>query len=535
MTLFHNLNQIHDVISRLDCDGFPLVASQGTLYSAESYKGSFYSLWSDDAAVRKALDETVRDLHETFQQKVQPALAAYKEFLTNQSLGLEVDERVVHPIRSKLQDWQKATFPLLNVMQVPRGRAKVFLNNYFKENPFIMPVWKEWIRYQTIMKLECLSCSPLPMHDLMILSHSHQKPSEVFRAWVKQFDEVGAGRCQGAIHDGLKASVEHIQEVFHGQDRRFDSIHLESMIWHHGFGDMLCSADSDHLAWREQLSIGDQLGDYTLKKQLGKKLHKEDKKWVFEIEEREDVVLVVAQNRAVLHMRNYVSNHFDRDAVMVYETIDPEGRFALIEKLTDSAEGYPWEKVVSLNSNEKEMLQDRILLAQEFLQNDITPKISLTLFRRNSDGVFKGLKPFRWEEFNFNHIEEDLIYGTSKGNFEVYQYLAKKSQIDRHPYALFYGEVIRFAAFCEKKDIAMEGAHRKIEDGTIIKRAENLYKEVTTLVEEVHSELCNLEEPPNGDVIAQVVTEEYQRWHMVGRILDGFKSLVVQRLSQGAP
>ena len=255
----------------------------------------------------------------------------------------------------------------------------------------------------------------------------------------------------------------------------------------------------------------------------------EDNRWVFEIVERTDRLIVVPQNRCLLALRNFAIEKVGRSEVLPYEWVAPDGSYALVENLKDPAVDIQWTEPPA--DHDKSLLNHRIQLIQHFLQQSHTPRIDLTSFRYDCRGAIKSIRSFTITDFDFNRIEEELIFNLAGNHDSLYAYLAIQSGIEGHPYAAFYSLVVEKAARHDSCDLSLLGGEKRIEDGTIIRRAEHLFREVAALREQAYSAAVAA---GHGDAsfVECLIIEQYRASHGVGRLLPGMRSAVMDAARQ---
>jgi len=510
------------------CNEGSLIAKGDSLYRGDAWA---WGASKSDEKIREAVQKTAQLFQEILQNSFNPNLETYQESLSNRCLNLPVDEHKVHSARSFLQLWEQSTYPFLSLMQQPQDKAKQFLNNYFPQNPFLISQWEDFQSCRAIIELEGMSGDSLPIRDFMVLSHSMQEPSDDFKTWANRFKVMSANEDEGIIHRGLFACIHQITKEFPRKKHYFSAVRLQLAIWNLGYKDILTHPDKEQMAWRNALQVGDRLDSYTLANRMGGKLHDFDRQFVFEVADRDDVVLVVPQNRSIIGMRKFAMEQRPKCGVVPYQFVDEEGRYGEVEKLLDPLDGYKWEGTSDLSEQDKERLSVRIELVKMFLSMQTTPKIDLTKFRRTRQCQICCIDSFSSGGFNFNHIETDLIYKTSQGSPAVYAYLVQKTGISHHPYFAFYTRVVKNSAENLFADIAYFGGMYKIEDASIIDRAKELYQQVAKLREAVCSAALsrNVRLPKDqlAKLIVNAIHEQYIASFGVGRILPHVETAVI--------
>lgn len=357
------LRYIAEAVTHEDCE-----KKLAMLNQQKSWWGAISS-WFSSQPVRQT---NLRMIELAFQKQVQElihSLAKFELYLKKSCekniVAKDFDDgrlfitrfySAVHPFLMLLQRFHKGNLSPLEAKNM-QDIFRSLKNDVDCPNPFDLPQKKLLCRYKAMIALEGLYQGPLPYSTLKKIARNYKDLwqgtkeeayyDEKIRNIMQRIDQKSyTDKKIALVIHGFRAFVEHVNDCHHVEGTSKASLDgLELAFYmvgkdyapkkHHWLGEF----DPQQIKWRKALKEGTVLNlngkILVLGKQLKKKQQlyekREDKNLIFECHEKEDQLVMVPQNHAMLH----VISLFRNTALPLFEIIEIEskGRFALIERL----------------------------------------------------------------------------------------------------------------------------------------------------------------------------------------------------------
>lgn len=488
----------------------------------------FTKYWQD-----KKLEETIRKTMDAYvfsQNEAKAIFSSYKKNLSNLAEEVNLETAEFQKERFKLANWNDSTLSLIK-MKVKDKAIPVFdeikLQNPNSIDPFLsfdFNLAKESIRYDALLNLERLSEVNLPYPILTKISFNKalkQEDSYDLTEWIlaiKTNKKVG----QPHLHKGLKAFVEHLKAYHQNSALPAPSLsRLEVELFREGLS-LINGEDKKQLAFQRSLVKGAKIMIQDQTATLGDELVgiKKDKNEtrIFLIDEKPNQVLAVAQNKAILEIREFIANTSGggiRFPKFIFS--DPEGRFQIRERLKTSILERNWISDLWLETEDAYFLHPLVGQIKACIETNTTPNhFEAEYLYYNDKNVLHTSKPTTNGDFNFNKLET-FIYKVSKKNKTILKAIFDQSKLHDHKEAAYFKEVLH--NLVEEIELSAEGIaclskhniksintikageklqnkmkrigikiRKKLMKEVAIEDAVNLPKEIYTLLLKIHSE-----------------------------------------------
>lgn len=339
--------------------------------------------------------------------------------------------------------------------------------------------------------------------------HKKEKHLISLKQWSSKLNKERRNLDFRVFHKGLKSLIHHFQTYHPSRAASSELINLELALCTVDCK-VLTKTDEKHLKWRETLKEGDTLLGIRLGKQIGKKTIHFDKNLLFEIQNENgeidpDRLIKIGPNCASLALKAKLCEEKLWGILKIpsFFSIEPKGRFAIIERLKYPLNSFKWEKEEKIDKQGKKVIYALKELIEEFLNRGFTPiNFSKDYLFFTKEGEIASSKGFQKGK-NFDvMVLEEIAYQFANGkNLAVYQTLVdpllkfKENKI----YIEYFKEIVALAVKGETPRKMLGGIYG-IKDKKVIEQSERLYSDVTKVRKEcyqyieAHYEVKNLNE-----------------------------------------
>jgi len=448
---------------------------------------------------------------------------AYKSYLDKKIRDEEVDEKEVHTLRKSVRRWTRATAPLAT--DVDKGQNKKISDLFQTYYPDSIEEGKHPFSYgedadlikeaQLFIDLEGYLHQPLPLPLLKSLARKRKlTPDEKheLEQWVEVLNRKKKQIPLGLFLDCLKSLTD--KPSFGGR-----LIDLEVSLLENGL-ELLHMSEKEHMSWRNSLQPGDELESsdqtYRLGNPIGLKDEGFDTNLIFEIEGDPDHVIAIGMNRAYWPVKEIIAKEYQWGVEMpAIKEISPDGRFAVIEKLSPSIVENQWKSPENtpLIHADISILKPIANLFRWWGRKSICPSdFSLDYLMFNGSDELRYTHSLQPQPFNFRLLE-DLAHEISQGNLNVYIYLMKESTLANHVSMNFYRKVVEIALDDKPLKVKNVAACRKVTDPEMIRRGKALYKEIHQLRAAIIKTLNREFDDVDEDYLLAEANKELQVWY----------------------
>lgn len=542
----HNLQEIYSAVHS-QC---PLVIWGNKLYSAQGSLTGRVIRWIDTLLISffnpnygfESVQRNLRRTNQLFEdhKKVIASQIIEAEEALTQWTREEIDLEAFKHRFEHIARFNEATRPFIKLLFHQDPRLKELFAFYMNNEALHFTddiLYARAGRLKHIHQLANLAHGSLPLHAFKNAVRNQVLDEEDTRAmkrWVKKMR-----RFQGLIDNrALCKGITSLVDFWNAHSHEFQAAAIEEQLLLH-YPDYLLP-DEKHIRWRATLNEGkiieiDPKNMFVLGEPLHQKKEDFDNNLTFALKNKPYVV-IIAQNRAVLKIRNHLRQNPKmglygvRSCQLLY--VDPKGRFAFAERL------YP------VNDPKPIVKQLEWLVQQPYTPTDLNFR-HLAL---NSEGYLVSVKSHARGIFNFNSLEQ-LAYDFCRGNKKLYHTVTYESGLTSLPHARYFRD-------CILKGLALEDVNIKLlaafytEDTSVPhdiwnpddpKKGKTLYDEARESVFELRKSLSKFQEiHPN--TFEKVLKEEIIAWWKLhcqaGRFWPNFKIevaiMVGERLKSGS-
>lgn len=494
--------------------------------------------FAGDSFRARRFQEVVQKTHLAFKKleaDLIPHLKAYEKYLSKKStIGHIKDEKRIDFSRREIRRFYASTSPYVRLFRraysnerrfQPQNkieeakkveeRVRLFSQKFLSKGaegysgPFFdLQQSAEVDSYIHLIRAEGQIQEPLPLKPLKLIS-AYGREQEVaddpnselsqVRHWGQKLNNLGNKLDIRNFHNALSALARFFQKKCRESDApEPKAVRIEQELVHGGFKGFH-QVDKKHEAWRKGLYEGmefyyEEKGK-PVKAYLGKPLSgklDEDKNLVFEVKDAKNqvdscFVLKIGLNLADLEIRDKERKEAEfgiESAAMVY--LDPKGRFALMEKLSEPLTNKKWKTTKGALANDDKAAAEKIKKWVEwFLDKDQTPNnLDIRFLMFNKKGQLKTLKGCLPEKFNVMALE-NLVYAYANGSLAAYTYMIQPLTV--HPkfvqYLTFFRIVIENALKTDPTPVGKLGTLQvpEITDHGIIEHCKQLHEKVVEL------------------------------------------------------
>lgn len=513
-----NLQEVYSAVHRNS--GTLLVANiQGTrIYDAACGWGRvwrwFYGIigcFTREFYQTEKLLQAIQTTHRIFHNElhhIKKHIENYHTYLKQVCSASPVHESDFHAARKAITIWNDATLPFVQLLRSGRNNH---LNRIF-ENRFDLDeeTLKFCLQYQNIIDLEGILHQPLPIEILAKMATGtaiSETNRALFQKWITKINEQARIIGIQRFHRALRGIIEHLMDI--NANPIDTSFHLAKLELH--LIDAKCQAifmekDPKHIAWRRTLKSGDSLTSsgttFVLGEQIGHKADGIDRTLVFNIATDPKSVMIIGISRAILGIKQIMRNEYHGELELVaFKHVDPRGRFAIVEKLPRSLDGFQWTSTAQKVSRaDEQRCKPIVRMLNQLLQNEKTPAFfSPKYLGIDAKGILKCMKVTHDTIFDFNALEQ-FVYSVANRNLTIFRHLMSASGLSSHLFARYYQQMVEHAikdkANAKERDAGRVADTKGsgVDDPRVVDRAQALYREVRQmkkrcfdLLSELHS------------------------------------------------
>ncbi len=555
-------------------------------------------LWGDNTrieAVKEALKKTGENFRFYLKALENTHLLAYESYLDERFKNKEasIDNTTV----SFIQDFYNATSYFVQAASISRYRkvkafSKDFFFDCFKFSPDIKRFYHE-------IDLRAQLGFHLPYRLMMEISKGND-PLVEKESWENFISNVHRAKVSPRIlHRGLKAIVEHafrhktladkpgelpnLSRLEYQMQKTWENLNLS--------GSPLLTRDPEHIQWRNTLVPGkilisksykqDQqstivtIHKIVLGEQIGATEKEFDRNVFFEIQEYhigekilgqaeienpfeelpqltkqddvEKLLFWVGRNEAVIGINQIRIPDFHIDPQLddffplpKVKHIDPEGKFALIEKLHTPWGGHRWiDECLYEDADYKETVIEfiKILNQNQKLIFPLNPKY----FAYNYDGELCSTRVVSWTNAYDLFSLEEFIYNVSMKDFDAFQELMNSAKVLETEEAKILRNI---AATSFNEQDFTTGLHniQKLSDidndrkGNLFDSAKKLKEKLlnvrTDCFRKIEAKLNNNLSDEQKKNIEALIISNYQKTCAVTLLPPSFEDEIVQRFAK---
>jgi len=520
------------------------------IYNANSGWGRIYAviyLVLGKNRRSKRLHVVVVHTHELFSEHakfIQSTLEQYQKYVSQVSKGQNPETKQYLRCRWILTRWYDATHVFLdNMHKQPNSPLQEFLKSNLltplKDSPPFLceSIFKRVSRVQKILDIEGLFQKPLPyaaLHKLAISTQLNQREKEDIDKWI-QFLNIHSKKFPvHFFHRFLKSLINEFPQE--GPVPNLAKLEM-------GLVDRNCKIflekDLEHLSWREQLRPGSVVicnsKEIVLGERIGAKTDGFDQTIHFAIKGEPQKVLTIGVNEAILGLKKILSEEQGFAVKMAsYIEVDASGKFAIVEKLSESLNQFPWtSQKHQLSFEDQDLIAPLSGLINWFVKEKISPHhLSPRHLMFDPTGELKSLKLVLKTpsvDFDFNFLE-NFVCECAANNRRVFQHLMEASGLHGHPYSKFYEKIVKNSLQRNPTTVAMQANLDSITDSRIEMQAQKLYQQISELEMECLQRIqqqCKIAPQKLISAVSKEVLSQYQMSSGAGVIWPGLKQDVI--------
>lgn len=512
----HNLLEIYDAVVTLPNQPLSLVAWENKLYSVNTswigrrivFINSVVKLFKCDSQMEqvKIVVQKTHTFFEEYKSTLSEHIAETERALKDWQRGEQENLDQFKTSFRRVLSFQEAAWPFLKLVFHQNPRLKGLLteclnseHTFFHDEELV----KRIKRLSQIYRLVIHSGGSLPLKAFIKALTMPQLPEEDLediQHWIHEMKFFQGTINNRLVSKGLLALVDFLNQG----NRRYHAEDIEAYVL--TFHEDYRLPDAKHIAWRNSLNLNSQLCP---------KVEGFDNTIAFK--RPDDTVLVIAQNRAALRIRNHVRTH--RSEMLYgpkpyqYLHIDPKGRFAIAPLLRPISHPQPITGLVKW-----------------LVKQPVTPKdLKFEYLAIDPSGLLVSVKNHAQDTiFNYRSIE-DLIYAFVGKNIELYQRIVNETGLIDLPHAGFFRDSLLKGFFQEnftpKELVNNYSPILRHED---IAQAETLYQQARQIALETRQELIALEIRHDPALVDTIWKQEIKKWWnyhcLAGRLWPTFKS-----------
>ncbi len=485
--LRHNLIEICAVSNSKNGGKIVTDKSGSNIYNRATIVGAV-GKYSDSQRLISAFQKTEQAFINEL-ATVQGHATLYKTYLTRKMNTLVVKEEDYHKAREGIIAWQNSTkqfyktkwFAAIQNLCAPYSNNLSFLT---------MPTWS-FTFLERIINLEKTCRGPLPLELIYRLAKEED---------CKEYDWIQLIRWLSKFED-----IHPLQKFFLALDNligKDNIVKLQINCLNKGC-DIFEKNDLKHLAWRKTLKSGQTIDGYTLSNQVGEKVGAPDGQIFFDIANHPKRLFMVANNCCCLEIQKCLSTDIDFAASHGYEGlpspvfyfIDPNGRYAIVEKFLTSIEERTWITEGKRFAKEDTPYAKLISIyvqqmhSTQRMYSFLDPKY--IMLRQLRDGLnLVSVKLSNKKYYNFIKVEK-FIYDCSKRILPVFMNIMKWSGLNRTPEALCFKKIIKKTINGKNPNIPDIVAKYEFPGKKVINRAQELIPEIIRLRRILKAERLN--------------------------------------------
>jgi hypothetical protein len=496
----------------------------------------------------KRLHTVVVHTHDLFNEHakfMQGTLEQYHQYVAQASKGQQPNAKQYLRCRWVLTRWYDATHVFLdNVHKQPNSPLQEFLKSNLLSSPkdpspfTCEPLFKRVSCVQKILDIEGLFQKPLPyaaLHKLATSAQLTQQERDDIDKWIQFLNVHSKKFSVHFFHRFLKSLINEFPQG--GPIPNLTKLEM-------GLVDRECKIflqrDLKHLSWREQLRPGNVVlcnsKQIVLGERIGVKKEGFDQTIHFAVVGDPHKIFTVGVNEAILGLKKALSEEQGFAVRMAsYIEIDASGKCALVEKLSESLNQYPWtSQKDQLSAADQDLISPLSGLINWFVKEKISPHhLSPRHLMFDAAGELKSLKlvlKTPSEDFDFNFLE-NFVCECAAGNRRVFQHLMEASGLHEHPYAKFYEKIVKNALQRNTTTVSMQADLDSITDSRIEEQAQKLYQQISELEMECVQKIqqqCQIAPQKLISAVSKQIYSQYQMSSGAGIIWPGLKQDVIE-------
>ena len=549
--LSENLQELFSAVQRTSSNDSPLVSSLFTskIYDASCGWGRVWR-WSYnilsickccrlDTLKERRLKEAILKTARTFQEQlpiIQEFTNKYRKYVHDASTSTRItrsEENDYTAARKAITLWNDEITPFIKLLERD-ARLTNLLQPYFQGIPIGTSagfnidarLQQDLHQCQQLINYEGHHLKTLPIDLFCKLAWFKKISTEIadLQVWVNEHKKVIKGFGGNRYHDIFRSIV--CLALHPKADTRPEAVaaavsRLECDLSKHGFTP-ITEPDPEQIQWRDTLHEGSKLFIGTRCFELGTEIqHKEkeekakneapssgpekasllDKNKIYNIVGQPNAVLVISFNRAVAGIRQFEQKRSAEEGesgicqLAEYLDLDPEGRFAVVEKITPLSH-HRWHTAESDTKIHSEDLRiclhiNQLIAACLREGNEKTPRhLTTKHIGINTTDQLKCLRFTDDGPFDLNKIER-FINDLAPLTHPIYTHLMTASRLTQHRSARFYHDMIGRALESQKnlspdeirKEASLIGACSNIEHGQIIDESVIIFQKMQEIKE----------------------------------------------------
>lgn len=469
-----NLHEIYTAVHPTQDPRLNLVANiSGTrLYNVGYGWGRvwsvFYAIWATLFSYRlkyRKLFEALRKTSEAFQKESTEISKIYKTYKEN--LSAQIDDlanqnpKDYARTRWLITHWNDSTKSFSSLLFQQTHRKLMTLQHILarfdketskKSEPFHLDPWTPKIHQcQRLINVERALDTQTPHHIIGKLAgkkNLKREEEELLKVWIEKLIHARHRISVNQLHKGLKYLINYMAKKHCGpRQSKPDLKWLETMLAQRG-----CSTfrETDHklIAWRKSLKPGDTIRcngkRYVLGTQISPTKESNDNNVVYSVQGREDIVILIGKNRAILGIKQVIAKESSWGIrPVVWRHLDDSGTCVVLEKLSQPADAVKWTSTTDLKETDKIKAtpfvnQIKWLLDKQLTPQDFSPKNLMF----DAKGTLKYSKISLPGPFDYLKLVSFCL-GCARNHPVVFKHLMEASGLSTHPYAAYYCEVAK--------------------------------------------------------------------------------------------
>lgn len=442
----------------------------------------------------------------TSNEHIDKYLTDYDQEMQNPTL----DNSRIDRIRGQINACSQATREFWKFFTDPSFESLISpIKNLVPQNSFSainnQSLFKAFKRAQALVDLEGILEDDIPFVAIAKLSKPEQLSiSEKLQVqkWVNRLNEKK--------HEiDFKTFTESLQEIVSiiNIEGHYPTTVENLILQLDGLNcEIIQKEDPDHMKWREALIKGSKI-EYkgqtlTLGDELGGDKIEDNQYRIFSLEgpEHANQVIKIAHNRFQLKIEaakikdekwhwgiqpaEVVEdiNAFSDEDVPSVPGLDPDGRFAIVEKLDITLADLKWSSTsTQLTSDDLRkalVISNHMYCMQQWqaTPDQLNPKHLMI----DSQGVLKSTRLLKKNSFNYNALEQ-FCYLVGKGNTYIIDFLMNVSELIKHKVAKFYRDAVEYTLATGETNLIGSAQPKKFRSAQNEERVEELCKEAKEL------------------------------------------------------
>jgi hypothetical protein len=457
-------------------------------------------------------------------------LEAYKSYLKKKAKEEPCEEKPVFKIRQAITEWNLKTAPFIQLCKKhgDHSMLKPFEND--------IGMASQLLAMQPVIDLEGMLKGPLPLVLLRKLIKGRILTSvdkQALEDFIKMINAQKSPSVVNTVHEVLACLIS-----LYGKDKAFATLpEIEVLLCNHG-----CTIfDRDDLqmcAFRESVKEGDKIAlngnIYTLSREITSAPKEKNKKRVFIVAEERNLVLVIAENRAILPILHHINKPPEgfTSKIAQFKEIATDGSCALRERLYKIP--IPaWKSSGGVFSEgDKRAFEILKMLIISFIKTQSTPpNFSIDSLMVDKHGDFMALGKQTRAPFDFIAMEQ-LAISLANGNETILQRLMVDTELTKHKVAKSFKDVFNEALNGDHIAAEVSAAFFQIDDPKVLETQKQFFKAVRTLYVEIYTEIKKKRPSTQEENIKRAFKMTHYNSHRSSTLHPNLKDLILNALSQ---